>query len=72
MVFKFWGYMTNFGDKKPSIEGKWEPCRVARTNALISFAVTAQLICAFVFAYANCGFLMRRLILFPFPVMESF
>ena len=30
--------------------------RVAKTKALISFAVTAQLICVFVFAYANCWF----------------
>ena len=30
--------------------------RVAKTKALISFAVTAKLICAFVFAYANCCF----------------
>ena len=29
---------------------------VAKTKALISFAVTAKLICAFVFAYANCWF----------------
>ena len=29
---------------------------VAKTMALISCAVTAQLICAFVFAYANCWF----------------
>ena len=28
--------------------------RVAKTKALISFAVTAKLICAFVFAYENC------------------
>ena len=28
--------------------------RVAKTKALISFAVTAKLICAFVFAYADC------------------
>ena len=28
--------------------------RVAKTKALISCAVTAQLICVFVFAYANC------------------
>ena len=27
--------------------------RVAKTKALISFAVTAKLICAFVFAYAK-------------------
>ena len=29
---------------------------LAKTKALISCAVTAQLICAFVFAYANCWF----------------
>ena len=29
---------------------------VAKTKALISFAVTAKLICAFVFAYAQCWF----------------
>ena len=27
---------------------------LAKTKALISFAVTAKLICAFVFAYADC------------------
>ena len=30
--------------------------RVAKTKALISFAVTAKLICAFGFAYADCWF----------------
>ena len=30
--------------------------RVAKTKALISFTVTAKLICAFVFAYADCLF----------------
>ena len=30
--------------------------RVAETKALISFAVTAKLICVFVFAYANIRF----------------
>ena len=30
--------------------------RVARTKALISFAVTAKLICVFVFAYAKNRF----------------
>ena len=30
--------------------------RVAKTKALISFAVTAKLICAFGFAYADCLF----------------
>ena len=34
---------------------------VAKTKVLISFAVTAKLICTFVFAYANVGFLMMRL-----------
>ena len=29
---------------------------VAKTKALISFAVTAKLICDFVFAHANCWF----------------
>ena len=36
---------------------------VAKTKALISFAVTAKLICVFVFAYMQkAGFLMMRLI----------
>ena len=30
--------------------------RVAKTKVLISFAVTAQLMCAFVFAYTDCWF----------------
>ena len=29
---------------------------MAKTKALISFAVTAKLICAFIFAYADCWF----------------
>ena len=29
---------------------------VAKTKALISFAVTAKLICVFVFAYAKCWY----------------
>ena len=29
---------------------------MAKTKALISFAVTAKLICVFVFAYLNCWF----------------
>ena len=29
---------------------------VAKTKAMISFAVTAKLICTFVFAYADCWF----------------
>ena len=35
---------------------------MAETKALISFAVTAKLICVFVFAYAKAGFLTTRLI----------
>ena len=42
----------NFGFKKKRKCTK----RVAKTKALISFAVTAKLICAFVFAYADCWF----------------
>ena len=47
--------------------------RAAKTKALISFAVTAKLICIFVFAYAKCLFshdaaqlfmYLRRLVLF--------
>ena len=30
--------------------------RVGKTNVQISFAVTVRLICAFVFAYADCWF----------------
>ena len=42
----------NFGFRK------YRNCtiRVAKTKALISFAVTAKLICAFVFADADCWF----------------
>ena len=29
---------------------------LTKTKALISFAVTAKLVCAFVFAYADCWF----------------
>ena len=35
--------------------------RVAKTKALIKFAVTAKLICVFVFAYAKFRFLTTRL-----------
>ena len=44
-----WLEALNFGFRKKS------NCtiRVAKTKALISFAVTAKLICAFVFAYAD-------------------
>ena len=38
--------------------GKYRDCtiRVAKTKALISFAVTSKLICVFVFAYSKCWF----------------
>ena len=35
---------------------------MAKTKALISFAVTARLICVFFFAYAKSRFLTKRLI----------
>ena len=45
---------------------------VAKTKALISFVVTAKLICVFVFAYiyANVCFLMTRLILFQLRLLR--
>ena len=43
--------------------------RVAKTKALISFAVTAKLICAFVFAYADCWF-SHEAAHFIFTVLE--
>ena len=36
--------------------------RVAKKKALISFAVTAKLICAFVFAYADCWFVPMQIV----------
>ena len=42
----------NFGFKK---KGKCTAC-VAKTKVLTSFAVTAKVICVFVFAYADCWF----------------
>ena len=38
------------------LEKRYCIIRVAKTKALISFAVTAKLICVFVFAYAKCWF----------------
>ena len=40
--------------------------RVAKTKALISFAVTAKLICVFVFAYAKSQFSHDAAHLFPY------
>ena len=42
----------NFGFKKK----RDYTIRVVKTKALNSFAVTAKLVCAFVFAYAICWF----------------
>ena len=42
----------NFGFKKK----REYTIPVAKRKALISFTVTAKLICAFVFTYANCWF----------------
>ena len=45
---KFWSYVEE--------EVYYPRFRVAKTKALISFTVTGKLICAFVFAYADCWF----------------
>ena len=42
-----------------------------KTNALISFAVTAKLICVFVFALQKAGFLITRLILYKLMCVMS-
>ena len=47
-----WLEAGNFGCRKK----KNCTIHVAKTKALISFAVTAKLICVFVFAYADCWF----------------
>ena len=44
--------MTKCSDK----EKRNSTIHVTKTKALISFAVTAKLICVFVFAYSNCWF----------------
>ena len=50
--YRRWLEAGNFGFRE---KRKCAIC-VAKTRALISFAVTAKLICAFVFAYADCWF----------------
>ena len=47
-----WLETGNFGFRKKRVS----TIRVAKAKALISFAVTAKLICAFVFAYGRCWF----------------
>ena len=51
-------FTWNFGFRK------WRNCTIyeAKTKVLINCAVTAQLICVFVFAYAQLGFIIARLI----------
>ena len=44
--------------------------RVAKTEALISFAVTVKLICAFVFAYAKCWFSHHLAHIFFFYLLQ--
>ena len=53
-LYKYRGWLEtgNFGNRKKK---NCTIC-VAKTNALISFAITAKLICAFVFAYAKSWF----------------
>ena len=56
---KHWPFFRPFGFYTwlPAFKKK-EKCTVcvAKAKALISCAVTTQLVCAFVFAYANCWF----------------
>ena len=46
---------------------------VAKTKAMISFAVTAKLICPFVFAYADCWLChgMAHLILGQYVIINA-
>ena len=46
----------------------WTIC-VAKTKALISFAVTAKLICVFVFAYAKFPFSHDEALLHPGAIL---
>ena len=52
---------------------KWRDCtiRVAKTKALISFAVTAKLICVFVFAYAKSRFSHNEADYLPVKIVIS-
>ena len=54
--YRRWLVAGNFGFRKQ------RDCTiyVAKTKALISFAVTAKLICVFVFAYAKCCLLLSE------------
>ena len=60
-----WLAAGNFGFRKK------RDCtiHVAKTKALISFAVTAKLICGFVFAYANCCFSHAQAHFTSFPLL---
>ena len=43
---------------------------MAKTKTLISFAVTAKLICVFVFAYADCWFSHEAAHMSVFPIFN--
>ena len=43
--------------------------RIAKTKALISFAVTAKLYCTFVFAYADCWFSNAATHMYPLVLL---
>ena len=53
-LYSCWRWLEtwNFGSRKQ----RYCTIQVAKTKALISFAVTAKLICVFVFAYAKIRF----------------
>ena len=53
-LYSYWRWLKawNFVFRKK----RYCTIQVAKAKALISFAVTAKLICVFVFAYANCWF----------------
>ena len=58
----------NFGFRK---KRNWY-IRKAKTKALVSFTVTAKLICVFVFAYADCWFSHAVAHIFPFFISTIF
>ena len=57
-LYSYWRWLEawNFVFRKK----RYCSIQVAKTKALISFAVTAKLICVFVFAYADCWFSYDR------------
>ena len=57
-----WLEACNFEFRKKRYSNSTTCIDVANTKVLISCAVTAQLICAFVFTYVKTGFLMTQLL----------